>query len=941
MCRPTDHFLQRLPKWGQNKTVTTSPASSDVSSPTAQTAAASPAANQPDPNRWWTLVAVSLGTFMLLVDITIINVALPDIQKQLDASFSDLQWVIDAYALTLASLLLTTGSLADLYGRRKLYILGLGVFTVASLVCGLSTSPLMLILARGSQGIGGAIMFSVSLALLAGAFSGRERGVAFGIWGAITGLAVAIGPLLGGALTSGLSWRWIFFVNLPIGLVAIALTRAKVTESLQRGARRPDWWGFVTFSAALSALVFGLIRSGEKGWGNGQVIVPFIAAAVLMIVFVAIEARGRFPMFDLSLFRLPTFVGGSLAAFSLSASLFALQLYLVLYVQDVLGYSAFQTGVRFLVLSGGILLTSTVAGRLTSHVPIRLLIGPGLLLVGVGLLLMRRIDPASDWTALAPGLFIAGVGTGLVNPPLASTAVGVVEPARSGMASGINSTFRQVGIATGIATFGSLFASAVTNQVTKGLHGAPPQLAGQLSSAVKNGAASQAVAAVPDQLRPVVAAVAKDSFVYGLRQILLLAAIVALVGGVLSLLLIRNKDFAGASHGSGGGATGGQAGGGERAGGEGSGADAAGASPAHESRSEQAEGGVSAPTSAPPLTPAPPPLVPAGRLRKVTGPDASPAAASPDAASLDAASSEADNASTQPIAPVPGGRAAARPSPAGAGPDVHWVVAANGSANRDRGLSSPRGGRVTGRVEHTDGRPFEGVPVTITTEAGEPVALVASDADGRYEVPVETGAYIVIASPRGCQPDARRTWVGDGSETEPADFVLDGDSLLYGRVRGATGGVVTLLDADGAVVAGTDIETDGSYEVAGLRGGLYTVTTMVPGTSPAAHQVEVLPGDAREYELGLGPADLGNPYADTGDTYPDPGLPPESDGVDDGGHDGPFSPGLHPVAMVAGGTGIAGLPNGAGRGNGGVADGSPTQPLDASRFASGPDRENN
>src|SRR4051795_2868433 len=276
-----------MPKFGNTPQVTTTqplPAAQD-SSP-------------PSPARWWTLVAVCLGTFMLLVDITIINVALPDIQKQIDATFSDLQWVIDAYALTLASLLLTTGSLADLYGRRKLYMLGLAVFTAASLICGLSTSPLMLILARGSQGIGGAVMFSVSLALLAGAFSGRERGIAFGVWGAITGLAVAIGPLLGGALTSGLSWRWIFFVNLPLGALAVLLTSAKVAESVQRGARRPDWGGFVAFTAALSLLVFGLIRSGEKGWSSGQVVGSFLVTAVLLVVFVALEAGGKHPMFD-------------------------------------------------------------------------------------------------------------------------------------------------------------------------------------------------------------------------------------------------------------------------------------------------------------------------------------------------------------------------------------------------------------------------------------------------------------------------------------------------------------------------------------------------------------------------------------------------------------------------------------------------------------------
>src|SRR5581483_3030378 len=250
-------------------------------------------------NKWWTLVAVCLGTFMLLLDITIVNVALPDIQDALKSSFSGLQWVVDAYALTLASLLLTAGSLADMYGRRLLYIVGLFVFTAASLLCGLATQTLMLQLARGLQGIGGATMFSVSLALLADAFRGKDRGVAFGVWGAITGLAVAIGPLLGGALTSGLSWRWIFFVNLPIGVISVGITATKVAESRAPRARRPDWAGLVLFAAALASLVYALIRSSEKSFGDSVVIGCFIAAAVLLFAFVVAESRGQQPMFDL------------------------------------------------------------------------------------------------------------------------------------------------------------------------------------------------------------------------------------------------------------------------------------------------------------------------------------------------------------------------------------------------------------------------------------------------------------------------------------------------------------------------------------------------------------------------------------------------------------------------------------------------------------------
>ncbi len=498
-----------------------------------------------DGNKWLTLVTVCLGTFMLLLDVTIVNVALPDIQTALHSSFSDLQWVVDAYALTLAALLLTAGSLADMYGRRKLYLIGLVIFTIASLLCGLAQTTLMLQLSRALQGIGGAIMFSVSLALLANAFRGKDRGVAFGVWGAITGLAVAIGPLLGGALTSGLSWRWIFFVNLPIGVIAVVLSLTTVAESKLPHGRRPDWIGFALFTLGLAALVYGLIESNQRSFSDPVVVGSLVAAAVLLIGFVVAEARLTSPMFELSLFRKPTFTGGAVAAFGLSASIFALLLYLVLYVQDVLGYNAFQTGLRLLVLSGGILLTSTIAGRLTSHVPIRFLIGPGLLLVGVGLLLMRGLDASSSWTHLIPGMIVSGAGVGLVNPPLASTAIGVVSPERAGMASGINSTFRQVGIATGIALLGTLFSSRVKDTVTQLVSGVPGlgSHASQLATAIKSGASQQAAAKLPASARPKVEKIAASAFTDALNHILLVAAIIVMVSGVIALLTIRKKDL--------------------------------------------------------------------------------------------------------------------------------------------------------------------------------------------------------------------------------------------------------------------------------------------------------------------------------------------------------------------------------------------------------------
>ena len=498
-------------------------------------------------NKWWTLVAVCLGTFMLLLDITVINVALPDIQRALSSSFSGLQWVVDAYALTLASLLLPAGSTADLYGRRILYLVGLTVFTVASLLCGAATSTLMLQLSRGLQGVGGAIMFSVSLALLADAFRGKDRGVAFGVWGAITGLAVAVGPLLGGALTSGLSWRWIFYINLPIGIIAVIITLTRVAESRLPGARKPDIPGFVVFALALSSLVYGLIESNRRSFSDGRVIGSLIAAGILLIVFVVLEARLPNPMFELALFRLPTFSGAAVTAFALSASIFSMLLYLVLYLQDILGFSAFDTGLRLLVISGGIVLTTPISGRLSAHMPVRLLIGPGLLLVGVGLLLMRGLDAGSSWTHLIPGMIVAGAGVGLVNPPLASTAVGVVTPERAGMASGINSTFRQVGIATGIALLGTLFSNTVRSEVISG-SAHVPALTGkgqQLATAVQSGDAQSAAAAAPPGTRVQIHQLISSAFTAGLDRILLVAACIALVACVISFATIRSKDFAG------------------------------------------------------------------------------------------------------------------------------------------------------------------------------------------------------------------------------------------------------------------------------------------------------------------------------------------------------------------------------------------------------------
>jgi EmrB/QacA subfamily drug resistance transporter len=494
--------------------------------------------------KWWTLLAVNVATFMLLLDVTIVNTALPYIERALDASFADLQWVIDAYALGLAAMLLTGGSLADRFGRRMVFVLGLLIFTGASLVCGLAGSPLMLNVARAVQGTGGALMFATALALLANAFPPNQRGTAFGLWGATTGAAVAVGPLVGGLLTQGLGWEYIFFVNVPIGIGAIAMTLSKVEESRSPAEGRIDWLGLFTWSGGLVCLVFALIRGNAEGWGSTLILGLFAAAVLLLAVFVIAEARAAAPMFDLRLFRNPSFDGASIAAFVLSAAMFSMFLYLTLYLQNALGYSALQAGLRFLPTTLLAFLIAPLSGKLSERYGVRWFIAGGLAVVGVGLLLIRRIEPGDDWTAMLAGLMVAGGGIGLVNPALATAAIGVVEPRRSGMASGINSTFRQVGIATGTAGLGAIFTHLINTRqeqfaaAVQGSGARRPAGAGQFSDFISFGIFRRVGGGETALLA------GRDAFLYGLHQILVYGAIVAFVGALLCAVLIRPADFA-------------------------------------------------------------------------------------------------------------------------------------------------------------------------------------------------------------------------------------------------------------------------------------------------------------------------------------------------------------------------------------------------------------
>lgn len=498
--------------------------------------------------KWRVLTVVCIAVFMLLLDITVVNVALPNIESELHTSFTQLQWVVDAYALTLATTILNAGSLGDLLGRKRVFLLAITLFTLASALCGAASSPLFLILARGLQGIGGAGMFAVSLAIIAQEFHGRERGTAFGIWGATIGIAVAIGPLVGGALTTYAGWRWIFFVNVPIGAACVFAGLRELVESKNEEAGGFDLLGFLTLTPGLFALVVALFEGNRWGWSSGWIVGLFAAAAVLLVAFAVIELRQRTPMFDLTLFRVPTFTGAQTTAFAISAGMFAQFLFLAIYLESVVGYSAVKTGVIFLPLSLVSFVVAPLAGRLSARFPVRIFLGGGLAVVGASLLLMHGLTLHSTASSLIPGFIVGGIGIGLVNAPLAATAVSVVEPQRAGMASGINNTFRQVGIATGIAALGAVFVNRITASLAA--TGVPMRFVAGWAQGIASGSLKPQsafdtiyVGAPPGCCIPNSVGNAASAFVGGLNSILLVAAFVLFAGAILAFLLVREKDF--------------------------------------------------------------------------------------------------------------------------------------------------------------------------------------------------------------------------------------------------------------------------------------------------------------------------------------------------------------------------------------------------------------
>jgi EmrB/QacA subfamily drug resistance transporter len=405
----------------------------------------------------WTLAVVCAATAMLMLDIAVVNTALSAIAADLDTGLSGLQWVVDAYALPLAATVITAGALADRLGRRRMFCVGLGLFTATSLLCAAAPSITMLNAARAAQGVGAAIMFAVSLAVLSNAFPRMEERIkALAAYGATMGGAFAVGPLVGGALTSGLGWRWIFLINLPLGLGCLWIVRRFVAESMDPRAPRVDGPGVVTLTGGLALLVFALLRGNDEGWDSAVILASFGGAAALLCAFVAIEARVAQPMLPLRLFRNPSFTGAQVGAFGISASLFAMWLYMTLYLQQILGLSAIEAG---LVYVPGTLLNFFVAGATASvgqKVSPRVLVALGLALIGVGQALLTLLETDSSWWLFLPGLLVAMLGTGMFNPALSQVALSSAPPEQSGLAAGVNDMFRQAGIAVGVAALGAL-----------------------------------------------------------------------------------------------------------------------------------------------------------------------------------------------------------------------------------------------------------------------------------------------------------------------------------------------------------------------------------------------------------------------------------------------------------------------------------------------------
>jgi EmrB/QacA subfamily drug resistance transporter len=413
--------------------------------------------------KWWTLGAVAFGLFMIMLDNTVVFVALSSIQSDLHISQSELEWVVSGYALTFAVLMLTGGKLADMLGRRRIFIVGLTIFTASSLACGLATGAGFLIGARVVQGVGAALMNPATLSIIVATFPPRQRGTAIGIWVGISAMALAIGPLVGGILTEQINWSWIFFINVPVGIAGIIVSRIFITETRDESEeQRLDLPGLVSSAVGLFGLTYALIEGNNYGWGSGRILGGFALAAVALGIFVLLEHRQRVPMLDLSLFKNSTFSGANLTMLLVALAMFGVFFFNSLYLGQVLGYSPIQTGATFLPLTVLIVFVAPLAGRFSDKIGPRWLMGAGLVLLSGSLLSFSTLGVNSTFWDIVPGLILGGFGMSLAMTPTTAAAMGSVPVDKAGVGSAVLNSMRQVGGSLGIALMGAIVASSIS-----------------------------------------------------------------------------------------------------------------------------------------------------------------------------------------------------------------------------------------------------------------------------------------------------------------------------------------------------------------------------------------------------------------------------------------------------------------------------------------------
>jgi EmrB/QacA subfamily drug resistance transporter len=417
--------------------------------------------------KWWTLFAVSFGLFMIMLDNTVVNVALPTMQRELHVSLSQLEWVVIAYALTFAALLVTGGKLADLFGRRRIFVVGLVIFSLSSLACGLASSAGFLIGARTVQGVGAALMNPATLSIIVATFPPRQRGQAIGIWAGVSALALAIGPLAGGLIVQHINWNWIFFINVPVGALAIVVSQFAIRESRDTSHEQSiDLPGLLTSIGFLFSLSYALVEGNRHGWTSPEILGLFAASGVLLVAFVVLELRQRLPMLDLSLFRIGAFTGANVVALLVTLSMFGVFFFVSLYVQKILHFSPTQAGATFLPMVLLISFIAPITGKLSDRIGSRWLMGGGMTLLGISLLLYERIGLHSNFWTLLPPMIVGGVGMAMTMSPMTSAAMGAVPVEKAGVGSGVLNSFRQVGGSLGIALMGAIVASYLHHPTT-------------------------------------------------------------------------------------------------------------------------------------------------------------------------------------------------------------------------------------------------------------------------------------------------------------------------------------------------------------------------------------------------------------------------------------------------------------------------------------------